>query len=145
QILASTPLSKTAYMVGKFASNFFVLASMLGILALSAVAMQFLAAEDPHFHPIALLTPFLLVALPALALVAALALFFETLPVLRGGVGNVIWFFVWSMSVGLPEITKLRWLDPLGLMTVGNSIMEEARKAIPGYKNSFSFTIDLQP
>src|SRR5262249_40419720 len=52
---------------------------------------------------------------------------------------------VWSLSIGLPEITKLRWLDPMALMTVGNNIMAEARKAIPGYKNSFSFTIDLQP
>jgi hypothetical protein len=145
QILASTPLAKPAYLVGKFCSNFFVLGSMVAVLALSAVAMQILASEDPQFHLFALLSPFAFLALPALALVAALALFFETVPVLRGGFGNVVWFFLWSLGIGLPEITKWKWLDPIGLLTVGNHIMAEARKAIPGYKNSFSFTIDLQP
>jgi ABC-2 family transporter len=145
QILAATPLSKPAYLAGKFLSNFLVLASMVVVLAVSAVAMKALTHEDPHFDVLALLSPFLFLALPAMALVAAFALLFETLPVLRTGFGNVVWFFVWSLSIGLPEITKIRWLDPTGLLTVGNNIMAEARRVIPGYKNNFSFTIELEP
>ncbi|KPC91508.1 hypothetical protein ADL27_29960, partial [Streptomyces sp. NRRL F-6602] len=46
------------------------------------------------------LKPFLVLALPLLALTAAAAVLFETVPVLRGGVGNVIWFFV-ALVVGI--------------------------------------------
>ena len=144
QILAATPLSKTSYTVGKFLSNFAILSSMVLILAIGAVLMQFFAAEDPHADFIALLLPFLLIAVPTMALTAALALLFETLPILRGGVGNVLWFFVFSFGIALPEMTGTRWLDPMGLMTVGDSMMAAARVWIPGYKNSFSLTISGQ-
>ena len=145
QILAATPLAKPAYLVGKFLSNFAVLGSMVFVLAVSAVAMKLLTHEDPHFGLFALLSPFLLLALPAMALVAAVALFFETVRLLRGGLGNVVWFFLWSMVLALPELTKVKWLDPVGLLTVANDIMAVARRAIPGYKDNFSFTIDIQP
>ncbi len=141
QILAATPLSKMAYLFGKFFSNFAVLGSMVFILALGAVAMQFFAAEDKHYDLVALLLPFVYLALPTMALTAALAVFFETLPVLRGGVGNVIWFFSFCFGLGLPEITGKRWMDLTGLMTVGDSMMGAARAVIPGYKNGFSLTI----
>lgn len=141
QILAATPLSKSSYTFGKFLSNFAVLASMVLVLALAALAMQFLAAEDSRVDFPALLLPFLLIALPTMALTAALAVLFETLPLLRGGLGNVFWFFIFSLGLALPEITGRRWLDPVGLMSVGDSMMAAARTAIPGYKNDFSLTI----
>jgi hypothetical protein len=144
QILASTSLSNPSYMLGKFLSNFAVLSSMVLVLALSAVVMWFFAAEDPRFELWALLSPFLFLALPVMALVAALALFFEALPVLGGGVGNVLWFFAWSMGIALPEITRRPWFDPMGVMTVGNQIMAAARGAIPGYTSGFSLTIDFE-
>lgn len=146
QILAATPLSKVSYVLGKFLSNLAVLSSMVVVLAVAAVAMQFFAAEDPHLDTVALLAPFVVIALPAMALIAALALLFETLPLLRGGLGNVAWFFVWSLlGVALPEITGKRWLDPMGLMTVADSMIEGAKANIPGYKDSFSLTIDNSP
>ena len=55
--------------------------AMLGV----AMMMQASIAEDPRWDLWALLSPFLLVALPAMALTAALALIFETIPGLSGG------------------------------------------------------------
>ena len=146
QILAATPLSKVSYALGKFLSNLAVLSSMVVVLALAAVAMQFFAAEDPRLDTIALLAPFLIIALPAMAITAALALLFETLPILRGGLGNVAWFFVWSiLGIGLPELSGNHRLDPMGLMTVADSMIEGAKANIPGYKDSFSLTIADAP
>jgi hypothetical protein len=146
QILAATPLSKVSYMLGKFLSNFAVLSSMVLVLALAAVAMQFYAAEDPHLDTIALLAPFVIIALPAMALTAALAVLFETLPIVRGGIGNILWFFVWAiLGIGLPEMSGRHWLDPMGMMTVADSMIAGAREFIPGYKNSFSLTIADTP
>ena len=146
QILAATPLSKVSYMLGKFLSNFAVLSSMVLVLALAAVAMQFYAAEDPHLDTIALLAPFVIIALPAMAVTAALAVLFETLPIVRGGVGNILWFFVWAiLGIALPEVSGRRWLDPMGMMTVADSMIAGARTYIPGYKDSFSLTIADKP
>jgi hypothetical protein len=142
QVLAATPLSKPAYTLGKFVSNFAVLEAMVLVLAGAAVLMQIFVREDPRLDVFALLSPFLVVAFPAMLLTAALAVLFETLPVLRGGVGNVLWFFVWAMGgIGLSEITGISWLDPMGIHSLSGSMMQGAREHIPGYKDSFAFTI----
>lgn len=143
QILAATPLSKTTYAFGKSLSNFAVLSTMVAVLALAALVMQFSAGEDRHIHLWPLLSPFLLLALPAIALTAVLALFFETLPFLRGGFGNVAWFFVWNLGLTAPIITGRNWLDPSGLIAVMNSLGGEARRYVPNYHGGMSFQIDI--
>jgi hypothetical protein len=146
QVLAATPLSKPTYTLGKFLSNFAVLASMVLVLAGAAVVMQIFLREDPRLDLFALLSPFVIVALPAMLLTAAVAVLFETLPVLRGGAGNVIWFFVWAfLGVALSAVTGIEWLDPLGNMTMASSMRAGAFAHIPDYKGSFAFTIADKP
>ncbi|MFE2107204.1 hypothetical protein ACFXAF_15210 [Kitasatospora sp. NPDC059463] len=91
-ILAATPLRNVELLLAKFLGNLLVLASMLGVLALTAPALQLVRGEDRSLDPVALLTPFLVLTLPLLAATAALAVLFETVPLLRGGLGNVVWF-----------------------------------------------------
>jgi hypothetical protein len=141
EILAGTPLTKASYLLGKLLSNFAVLASMVAVLALAAVAMQILAAEDRTFHARALLLPFLLLTLPAMAVTAAMALLFEAFRFLRGGGGNVLWFFLWSFGIALPGVTGHPQLDPSGLWMVYQSMLPAARAGIPGYKGGFSLTV----
>ncbi|MFE1147128.1 hypothetical protein ACFW42_08355 [Streptomyces albidoflavus] len=100
QILAATPARTVLLLAAKFLSNFLVLASMLGVLAVTALALQLVRGEDRGVDPVALFQPFLVMALPLLALTAAAALLFETVPVLRGGLGNVAWFCV-ALVVGM--------------------------------------------
>ncbi|MFF3275216.1 hypothetical protein ACFYWU_30430 [Streptomyces chrestomyceticus] len=95
QLVAATPLRTTAYMAGKFLSNLMLLSSMLGVLAITALVMQLARGESYDVDLYALWQPFFLVALPLAALTAACALLFETLPVLRTGFGNIVWFCVW--------------------------------------------------
>ncbi|HET9804609.1 MAG TPA: hypothetical protein VFP96_15320, partial [Candidatus Acidoferrum sp.] len=76
QILAATPLAKSSYTLGKFLSNFAVLSAAVVVLAVCAVLMQIFAGEDPHLDIVALLAPFFVVALPSMALTAAVAVLF---------------------------------------------------------------------
>ncbi|KOU07250.1 hypothetical protein ADK86_05270 [Streptomyces sp. NRRL F-5755] len=99
RLLATTPLRTTGYFSGKLLSNVLVLVSMLGVLAVTAVVMQLARGESYRIDPVALLKPFVLIALPLMVVTGAAALLFESLPVLRGGVGNVVWFFVWLVLV----------------------------------------------
>ncbi|WP_433342566.1 hypothetical protein [Streptomyces sp. CA-253872] len=130
QILAATPVRTPVFLASKFLSGFLVLASMLAVLALTALAMQLVRGEDRSVDPVALLKPFLVVALPLLALTAAAAVFFETVPLLRGGLGNVLWFLV-ALVVGLGGQSADA---PLGGLGIGeaNASMEAALTAAVG-------------
>ncbi|MFG1994416.1 hypothetical protein ACGFJ7_31030 [Actinoplanes sp. NPDC048988] len=99
ELLAATPMRTVDYLIGKFLSNFLVLASMAAALAVAALAMQLARGESRAVDVVALLTPFLLCTLPVLAVCAAAAIVFETTPVLRGGLGNIIWLFVSLVAV----------------------------------------------
>ncbi|MFE6750849.1 hypothetical protein ACFVGM_33695 [Kitasatospora purpeofusca] len=92
QLLAAAPLRNAELLLAKFLGNLLVLGSMLGVLALTAPALQLVRGEDRALDPVALLLPFLVLTLPLLAATAALAVVFETVPLLRGGLGNVTWF-----------------------------------------------------
>ncbi|WP_432146942.1 ABC transporter permease [Streptomyces sp. bgisy084] len=96
RLLAATPLSNMAYLTSKFLSSVLVLASMLGVLAVTAVVMQLARGEATTVDPVDLLSPFVLIALPLMAFTAAAALLFEAIPFLRAGLGNVLWFFIWA-------------------------------------------------
>jgi hypothetical protein len=93
QVLAATPLSRAGYLLGKYLSNLMVLGSLAGVLALTGLGMLLLRGESAHVDLVALWLPFPLLCLPFLAVVAAAALVFERVRPLRGGVGNVVWFF----------------------------------------------------
>ncbi|HVG06618.1 MAG TPA: hypothetical protein VNM67_02865 [Thermoanaerobaculia bacterium] len=125
QILASTPMSKPLYTLGKTASNLAVLGAMVGVLAAFAVVTQWVAGEDPHIDLWPLLSPFLLLVLPVMALVAALTVLFETLPWLRGGLGNVAWFFLWTAMLAVPVANQGKVPDPIGMTLVAQDMQRE--------------------
>jgi hypothetical protein len=130
QILATTRLSKPLYTLGKALSNLAVLGAMIAVLFVAALAIQLLAGEDRHVDLLQLALPFLLLSLPMMALVAAAAVLFETVPGLRGGFGNVAWFFVWTSLI--PIGIQLGGLfDPIGI-NLANSNLERAAVAAFG-------------
>ena len=117
QIIATTPVSRAVYLIGKWISNCLVLYVLVLILAIAAVIMVLLNS-DAALDLGALLIPFLAVALPYMALTAALAVVFDTLPWLRGTVGNAIYFFLWMflfLSATKGEIVLPLLKDPLGV------------------------------
>jgi hypothetical protein len=139
QIIAATPVSKLTYVLGKMHSNFAVLSLMMVILAASGIVMQLVRGEDRHIELWKLLAPFLLLALPATTVVAALALLFEAIPFLRGGLGNIVYFFVWIGGVSLPLAANTHTLDLLGTFVVADSGMNAAH--LPFQNNGFQFDL----
>src|ERR1017187_9753101 len=79
-VLATTPMSKSLYTLGKALSNFAVLAAMVAVLAVAAVILQLVRAERGGLEPGKLLAPFIWAALPAMALAEGMSDCFETLP-----------------------------------------------------------------
>lgn len=124
QLLAATPLRTSGYLVGKYLSNLLVLGSMAAALAGTAVVMQLARGESRAIDPVALLLPFVVFTLPVLALTATAAVLFETLPVLRTGFGNVVWFFV-ALATMIAGQSAGAPLGGLGVHVFAESIRDE--------------------
>jgi len=140
RILAATPMRKDFYTIAKTLSNFAVLACMVGILMIAAVAMQFMAGEAHAFSLWKLWSPFILFALPTMLLTASLALLFETLPGLRGGFGNVVYFFLWTGAIALGATGTD---DPTGLQLLYRSARQALRAIDPNNPDRFNFSLTI--
>jgi hypothetical protein len=134
QILAATPLGNSIYVLGKWLSNLVFLGMLVAILAVAALAMQLVRGEVLQVEPWALFSPFLFVALATAALVASLALLFETLPVLRGGLGNVVYVF---LSFGALATASRVGSDLLGIGALQSSITAALTAEFPGSGGDF--------
>jgi len=92
-----------------------------------------------RLEPAQILLPFALLALPAMAFVAALAVFFEAVGFLRGGFGNAIYFTLWSAMLGF-LIANGRD-DPLGGNMLVHSMGSALRQVDPQCRGGFGLTI----
>jgi hypothetical protein len=144
QIIATTPLNKPLYTLGKAFSNFVFIAVMVGVLALAAGAMQLIHAEVFHIDLWALLSPFIFLVLPAMAMIAALAILFETIPFLRGTFGNVVYVILWfallivsASSVPSPQNIGEPANDIWGIQIILSNMMNDTATAFPNYQGNF--------
>jgi len=139
QIMATTPLTRPLYSLGKWLSNFAVLLSMIVVLVVVGIPIQYLSGESTQFDFIAYLAPFIFVALPMLALTAALAVLFEYIGFLKGGFGNILYFFLFgvviSVAVSYGQTNSL--LDPIGFHVLKDSMGEAAKAVLPRLQREF--------
>lgn len=98
-ILAATPISRFEYVLSKMLSNFVVLGSIALAVAVSAGVTQLVRGEDTTLQFTSLLAPYLFLTLPSMLFLAAIAALFEVTPGLRGGGGNVAYFFLWALGL----------------------------------------------
>jgi hypothetical protein len=101
QIIATTPIRNLIYVAGKWLSNLTVLVTILSVMTVMAAVMQLVRGEDTTVRLWALAGPIWLMGLPVLALAAAMAVLFECVRFLRGGLGNAVYFFVWLGAIAV--------------------------------------------
>ena len=139
QILAATRVSTRVYVLAKWLSNFAVLSTIVLTLAVAALVLHFVQADAVRLDLWALLAPLLLLALPAMAVVAAFAVLFEIIPGLSGGTGNAAYFFVWSAALATPLIAKAGWADWCGILFVEKSLAAAVHAHTPSAVAGISF------
>ncbi len=117
-IIAATPVSSGTYLVGKFLGGSAYLGLVTGAYLLNVMAMHLLRGEGP-LEPLTYVVTYLLALGPAIVVVAALALCFECIPLLSGRLGDVAYFFVWTVLVAVGAIAEGRgagrFLDVMGI------------------------------
>ena len=149
QIIATSSLSKFQYILGKVISNWVFLTATAGVAMLSAMGIQLIRGEALKISLFGYLLPYLLLTLPMMALVAAVAVLFESIRWLRHGFGNVVFFFLFLMSywvmaaltfVALPMTTgaggpsKSLIPEPTGALEIFRSMSAAGMELIPGYQ-----------
>ena len=140
QILAATPMRKDFYTLAKTLSNFAVLACMVVVLMLAAVAMLAMRSEAHSFSLWKLWAPFVFIALPTMLLTGSIAVLFETIPFLRGGAGNVAYFFVWT---GMVVLGATGFDDPTGLQLIYRSTRRTLMAIDPSAGDRFNFSLTI--
>lgn len=133
QILAATPLSRTGYLFSKFASNILVLWSMIGVLAVAGMITLLFRGEPGSFQFVRFWTPIILIPVPAMVMVAGLAVFFESTRWLRGGMGNVVYYFVAQFML-ISGVLELTIFDLASMGSFSRSIKEAIWHVYPGIK-----------
>jgi hypothetical protein len=149
QIMATTPLSRPLYMLGKWLSNFAVVGVTILIVMLEGVVMTLLAGAQ-GFNLVTLAAPLVIIALPTMGLVAAFAVLFESISWLRGGLGNVVYFVVYMAMISLSSMGIVAnalgtpapanpYIDFTGQQTIGENIAQAAKAAYPECTGMLSF------
>jgi len=138
QIIAATPMRGPAYVLGKWLSNVALLSLLLCVMTGMAAVMQWVRAEDLHVDLAALAAPLWWTAFPALCLVAAVAVLFECVPFLSGGVGNVVYFFLFmavltAWIAGADGEVMKTVNDPFGISYVIADMQLAVRAHDPDY------------
>jgi hypothetical protein len=132
EILAASSLRNTAYIGAKFLSNIMTLLAMTGILVVSAVLMQALTTGISTIEPWKLIAPFLLITIPTITVIAALAILFESVRPLSGALGNVVYFFL--LSAMLNPFA----LDLNGFLLIINDMQKTVHAAFPDRGNDWA-------
>ena len=150
QILATTPMTRLQYTLGKFLSNVLVLGCAVAVTVGMAALMQEVRGEVRRLDVVELLLPFFLMVLPGLALVSALAVFFETFRPLHGAKGSLLYFFLWIGVLTLPVAQAHSghpkpWLDPFGWSAPMAGIQKDVLAHFPDYDGSINVGVTASP
>jgi hypothetical protein len=121
-VIAAMPVTNLEYLVGKYLGN----VAFLGLVVLGCImnvmVMHLLRAEGP-LEPLVYLATYAGAVGPAVCVVSAWALMFESIRPLSGRAGDVLYFFIWIMmlmvTAGAADAHTLRWnhyVDAIGML-----------------------------
>lgn len=114
QIEETSPASRVAIALGRFAADAAVLLAMLAALTLAGFFLGWLMLPASELNLAHIAFALWLVAAPALIGLAALRILFDARPLLRSGFGDFAYFIVWIASIALPAAAENR---PAGFAT----------------------------
>lgn len=104
-VLASTGMRSSEYLAGKFLGNVVFLATFIGGFMLTSMGMLVLRGEAP-LEPLVFAKQYFYLVTPAILFVSAVAILFESVPLLSGRMGDVAYFFSWCSSLGLVAMVE---------------------------------------
>jgi len=105
-ILAATTMRDGEYIAGKFLGNVLFLGVFFAGFMLVSMAMVIVRGEAP-LQPLVFLEQYLLIVPAPIIYVSALAILFESVPLLSGRLGDVAYFFLFMLSMTFGTVAAL--------------------------------------
>lgn len=115
-VAASTTMKSREYIFGKFLGNIVFLSTFIAGFGAVSMAMVLVRGEAP-LEPWIFVKQYLLLAPPVIIFVSAVAIFFEAVPFLSGKFGDVVYFFLWAMSLGIVAAITEKGGGPRGVIS----------------------------
>lgn len=135
QIIASSSVKKLYYLLGKWISNFAVLSVITVAVMAASLIMQWVRGEERAIEWWPLVSPFLFLTLPFMSVVAALAVGFETTRILKGTLGNVLYFVLYLLFIAGSGIT------PFGPDLIISAMQKDLMEFSPQSSGSYGMGI----
>ncbi|WP_034638366.1 hypothetical protein, partial [Bacillus manliponensis] len=126
QLIASSPVSNFQYIFMKTFSHFVVFVMIEAIFITAFIVMQFVRGEDISLQIGGYLYPFFYIVLPSFTMLAALTVFFDVCPGLKGVIGNVIFFFLWVFLGVIALENPNYYSDVFGLHVIITDMFHDA-------------------
>lgn len=125
-IIATTPITNFEYLLSKMLSNLLVLLTITGCAFMVSIVLFFIRTDGSPFIPGHFIIPFLLFVVPAMFLIAALAIVIEVIVVRRPILQYIAFFFLFGVLMSNASTQKNDTLgimtDPFGIRILTNSI-----------------------
>jgi hypothetical protein len=146
-IIATTPISNFGYLLSKMLSNFLVLMTIVGCTFVVSIGMFFLRSSGYPFNISDFIVPFVLLALPALLLISAIAVVGEVFLGKRAVLQYIGFVFLFGVIMahtqGEANDTIAVITDPFGIRTmtasIQNQVNNEFHTHINGVSMGFTF------
>lgn len=142
-IIATTPISNFKYLLNKQLSNYLVLLTIAGITFLVSIVVFFIRGTGYPFILSNFILPYLFFAVPALFVVAALAVTGEVFLPKRGILQFIAYFALCSVCMGVinskSETQSTGVFDPTGLSLLTRSITQQINTHFSESIKSVSF------
>jgi hypothetical protein len=142
-IIATTPISNFKYLLSKLLSNYLVLCTIAGCTFVVSLLMFFVRGTGYPFILPNFILPYLFFALPALFLVAALAVVAEVFLGKRSILQFIIYFFLCGMVMAAINAKSGNnsngFFDPFGLSLITSSITNHINTTFHQHIKGVSF------
>lgn len=103
---------------------------MAGALELAFVAMQYIRQEETQFLSRDYLLPYVWIVLPSLCVLAALTLLFVMIPLMKGVIGNIVFFSTWT-AISALSFSGVGKIDIFGSQLIFTEVLNGIKHAFP--------------
>ena len=151
QVLAASRLGSLTYLTVRMLGNAAVFASQAAMVIVAALIQQQVLGEDRRVDVWATASPFLVIAGPMALMVSAAAVLFDCVRPLRGGFGNIAWFFLFGFLMagsGMDRPDSSTWRDFTGARVVvedARRVLLKSHPAAAGQPQGFTMGANFNP
>lgn len=99
-VIASTTMRTGEYIIGKFLGNVVFLSTFMGGYMVASMVMLLVRGEAP-LEPLIFMKQYAIMVPSTIVFISVAAIVFESIPLLSGRFGDVVYFLLYSISLGV--------------------------------------------